>query len=267
MKTKTNILYISHGGGPLPLLGDSGHKEMVQCLRQIADTIEKPEAILVVSAHWEALTPRITAAESPQLLYDYYGFPDEAYEITYSCEGNPTLARDLHTLLRSAGFDPALDAERGFDHGLFIPLSIMYPDADIPCVQLSLISDLDPEGHINLGRALQKLDQNNLLIVGSGFSFHNMSAFFSSDSADCRQKNEVFEEWLVDVCTSQKIDEAARTNQLEGWERAPAARYCHPREEHLLPLHVCYGAADAPAARVWQLDIMGKQASMYLWQG
>ena len=131
-------LFISHGGGPLPLLGDPGHQEMVSCLQEIASNIPRPDAVLVVSAHWEAPVPAITACDRPPLIYDYYGFPPESYDIAYPCAGEPSLAQEVYRLLGEDGIEARLDEARGFDHGVFVPLKIMYPQAAIPCVQLSL---------------------------------------------------------------------------------------------------------------------------------
>ncbi len=265
MKNRSNILFLSHGGGPMPLLGDEGHNEMVSCLKEIACKIERPSAILVVSAHWEEAVPTITAAAQPSLIYDYYGFPEESYSIEYPCPGESRLAGDVYTALAGANIEAKLDETRGFDHGLFVPLKLMYPEADIPCVQLSLVSSLDPKAHIDIGRVLQLLDYDNLLVIGSGFSFHNMKAFYAPETAETRAQNEAFERWLLDTCSDQTIDEAERTERLVRWEKAPSARYCHPREEHLLPLHVCYGLAGTCCTESFELSILNKQTSMYLW--
>lgn len=239
MINKPRVLFLSHGGGPMPLLGDEGHKEMVACLQEITTQIHKPSAIIVVSAHWEENISTITSGATPSLIYDYYGFPEESYAIKYPCSGEPFLASQIHNLLENAGIASSLDEQRGFDHGLFVPLTIMYPDADIPCVQLSLINTLNPAEHINIGRALQELDYDNLLIIGSGFSFHNMRAFFTPETSESKRMNESFENWLLTTCSTSDSDEKQRSQKLIQWENAPGARYCHPREEHLLPLHVC----------------------------
>lgn len=265
MTNSYKALFLSHGGGPMPLLGDAGHREMVSCLKSIAGMVPAPEAIVVVSAHWEASVPTITSGAAPPLIYDYYGFPQESYEFRYPCPGEPALAQKIHQLLNNAGIESALDEERGLDHGVFVPLTIMYPAADIPCVQLSLINSLDPLRHIEVGRALQALSQNNVLIIGSGFSFHNMKAFFRPDTPESREENHAFEEWLLKTCSDAHCSEEERRQRLIGWASAPAARYCHPREEHLLPLHVCYGAAQGPCKKTFELEIMVKKSSMYLW--
>lgn len=259
-------LFLSHGGGPLPLLGDDAHTEMVSCLKEIAKTIARPSTIIVVSAHWEARNATVTSGERPGLIYDYSGFPEESYTIEYPCPGNPPLSSAIVKQLKQAGIDAGSDNARGFDHGLFVPLKIMYPEADIPCVQLSLIKGLDPLAHIKLGRALQDLGDQSLLLIGSGFSFHNMRAFFAPETDDSRSANKSFERWLLDTCSNQEISEDERSQRLTDWEAAPSARYCHPREEHLLPLHVCYGFAASACTKSYELRILHKESSMYLWE-
>lgn len=265
MASFPKALFISHGGGPLPLLDDPGHAGMVSLLRRLAASLPRPDAILVVSAHWEAPVPTITAGSQPPLIYDYYGFPAEAYSIRYPCAGEPALANEVSRRLIAAGLEARLDNTRGFDHGLFVPLKVMYPDASIPCVQLSLTSDLDAAGHIALGEALSGLAARNVLVLGSGFTFHNLRSFFDTGNTQARESNEAFETWLRALCASTAIAEPERRDRLVGWDRAPGARFCHPRAEHLLPLHVCYGAAQGPSAEVYDLDIAGWRSSMYLW--
>ncbi len=141
----------------------------------------------------------------------------------------------------------------------------MYPEADIPCIQLSLMNNLDPNDHINLGKALQNVDFNNLLVIGSGFSFHNLRAFFGAPSDETDYRNLEFEDWLLNTMTNTQIDEKSRTNLLSQWENAPNARYCHPREDHLIPLHVCYGLAQSVCQNSYELNILNKKSSMYLW--
>lgn len=265
MKNACKALFLSHGGGPMPLLGDKGHQEMVSCLENIASIIPKPDALVVVSAHWEERLPTITAGATPSLIYDYYGFPEESYAIRYPCQGEPSLARELQKLLGESRIQSELDEQRGFDHGLFVPLKIMYPEADVPCVQLSLVETLDPFQHIEMGRAIRALSLDNVLLVGSGFSFHNMKAFFQADTPQTRELNHSFEGWLMNTCSNPNCSEEERTRMLVDWVDAPGARYCHPREEHLLPLHVCYGLAETPCADFFELNIMNKKSSMYLW--
>lgn len=261
----SSVVYLSHGGGPLPLLGDKGHRNMINIIREITRTLAKPSAILVISAHWEEGKPTITSGASPALIYDYYGFPKESYEIEYSAPGSPELANKIFNLLEKAGIDAKLDNRRGFDHGLFVPLKLMYPNANIPCVQLSLVDSLQSEEHIQIGKALADLRQENVLVIGSGFSFHNLKEFFAPSTKEARSMNESFEQWLIDTCSNSQLTEAEREHRLKNWDSAPAARFCHPRAEHLLPLHVCYGVAGTAAKRVFEFEIMGKMASAYLW--
>lgn len=262
---KPRILFLSHGGGPMPLLGDEGHQEMVENLKVIATKIQKPSAIIVISAHWEEKIPTITSGANSSLIYDYYGFPEESYNIKYPCPGEPFLAHQVYRLLNNAGIEARLDKQRGFDHGLFIPLKIMYPEADIPCIQLSLVQSLNPAEHIKIGKALSGVKHDKLLVIGSGFSFHNMKAFFTPETIDSKAMNHAFEQWLIDTCSNLDIDEEERTQRLDNWEQAPFARYCHPREEHLLPLHVCYGIAQSVCSEYYELNIINKKSSVYLW--
>jgi len=259
------VLYLPHGGGPLPLLGKKGHGAMIRFLRAIPTELGTPDAILLISAHWEAGLPTITAAAKPALVYDYYGFPAEAYRIEYPALGEPQLAARIHQLLNNHDIKAQLDEERGFDHGLFVPLKLMYPEAMIPCVQLSLIQGLDPGEHVRLGKALSSLRADNILTIGSGFSFHNMRAFSFSDNYLPDKKNDSFDQWLQDVCTDPDIEANERKRCLIDWEQAEHARYCHPREEHLLPLHVCYGMAGTAAKVVFNDFILGKRATALLW--
>lgn len=266
MSKETDALFISHGGGPMPLLGDPGHRDMVDRLTELAATLRKPSAILLISAHWEASVPTITSGANPSLIYDYYGFPSEAYKIEYPCPGEPLLAQQVYQALDQAGIPARLDDQRGFDHGLFVPLKLMYPAADIPCIQLSLVNSLDASAHLAIGKALQALDYDNLLVIGSGFSFHNMRAFFAEQTPDIQARNQAFEDWLAQTCGDTSLAEPERAERLAHWEQAPHARFCHPREEHLLPLHVCYGLANKPSDTHISARILGKLSGMFYWR-
>ncbi len=203
-----------------------------------------PRAVLVVSAHWEAEHPTVMASASPPLLFDYQGFPEETYRLSWPAPGAPELARRIAALLWAHGFAPAEDGARGFDHGTFIPLMLSWPDAGVPTLQLSLLADLDPARHLALGRALAPLRDEGVLIIGSGMSFHNMRLF---GRADARQVSETFDAWLTKSATATPVE---RDNALEQWATAPAGRQAHPREEHLLPLLVVAGAAGADAGKL-----------------
>lgn len=257
-------LYIAHGGGPLPLLDDPGHATLTAFLRQCPSLFPRPEAIAVVSAHWEAPTCTVQSGASPGLLFDYYGFPEQSYRFEYPAPGHPELAARAAGLLRQAGIDAVADAARGFDHGVFVPLMLMYPDAGIPCFQVSLLDSMDPAGHIALGRALAPLREAGVMLLGSGSSFHNMHAFRDGDTG--KERCRAFDDWLFDTCCEH--DPAATAARLCDWEDAPHARYAHPHEEHLLPLHVCFGSAMAEgrrARRVFDGDMMGYKMSAFLW--
>ena len=260
---RAQIVYFSHGGGPLPILGDPGHKAMVGFMQSLPSKLRRPDAILVISAHWEESVPTLLGADRPELFYDYYGFPDEAYRVTYPAPGSPELARKVSTLLNKRGIPSRIDLRRGYDHGLFIPLMLMYPEADIPSLQISLVQRLDPVVHIALGKALGELLNDNILIIGSGFSFHNLREFqLGRNSMIPDSQNDAFQEWLIETCTGPRSECEQR---LTNWERAPFARYCHPREEHLLPLQVCVGMAETPARLIFDDYIAGKRAVAFLW--
>jgi len=262
---KAQIIYFPHGGGPLPILGDPGHQTMIDFMTRLPQRLERPEAILVVSAHWEESAATLLSAPQPPMFYDYYGFPPQAYEITYPAPGHPALAERVAALLEKNGLPSRLDAQRGFDHGVFIPLKLMYPAADIPVIQLSLLRGLNAAAHIALGQALRELLSENILVVGSGFSFHNQRAFFGRELGAPDPANDAFQNWLIETCTAD-LTQAERERRLIEWEKAPSARYCHPREEHLLPLHVCQALADAPAEVIFDAPILGKRGVGFLWK-
>jgi aromatic ring-opening dioxygenase catalytic subunit (LigB family) len=261
---KAQIVYFSHGGGPLPILGDPSHQAMIDFMTRLPAQLEKPDAILVISAHWEESAATLMGARNPVMFYDYYGFPPEAYQIVYPAPGSPALAERIIGLLEEHQITARIDSQRGFDHGLFIPLKLMYPLADIPTLQLSLLRGLNSAAHIALGRALRGLMGENILVIGSGFSFHNMRAFSWQGAAAPDPANDAFQGWLIEVCTSP-LAPSEREQRLTEWEKAPSARYCHPREEHLLPLHVCQGMAGAPAKLVFDDAILGKRGVAFLW--
>jgi len=266
MTEQATVLYIPHGGGPLPLMGDPAHANLHRFLCDHPASIARPDAIIVFSAHWEEDEVSITAAANPPLLFDYSGFPPEAYQYSYPAPGHPELAGRVQQLLLEAAIPARLDRQRGFDHGLFVPLLLMYPAADIPCIQVSLSASLDAGLHVAIGKALAALKRENLLLLGSGFSFHNMPALMSKRDDASDPQNQAFEEWLAQTCTDQALPEVERERRLIDWQAAPHARYCHPREEHLLPLQVCYGIGQAAARNVFQQPVVGFSASAYQWR-
>jgi aromatic ring-opening dioxygenase catalytic subunit (LigB family) len=218
---------------------------------------QPPKALVVISAHWEEAVPTVMSAARPPMLYDYYGFPPASYEITWPAPGEPALAAKVRGLLEHAGFATGEDAQRGFDHGTFVPLKLAYPDASMPTVQLSLKRGLDPAEHLAMGRALRPLRDEGVFIVGSGMTFHNLRAFGPASAPVAEE----FDAWLRTSVT-QAPDERAR--RLTAWAKAPAARKAHPREEHLLPLMVVAGAAGEDVATIpYQGSILGLRLSAY----
>ncbi|HAJ88461.1 MAG TPA: dioxygenase, partial [Pseudomonas sp.] len=220
----------------------------------------RPTAIVLVSGHWLQPTFSVTTAARPTLIYDYHGFPPHTYELRYPAPGDPALASRIAGLLDGAALGGREDAQRGFDHGMFIPLKLMFPDADIPVVQLSLRSDLDPRAHIEAGRALQALRGEGVLIVGSGMSFHNMRGYGDPRFAPISDE---FDHWLT---AAVELPPGERDWALQRWEDAPAARLCHPprAEEHLIPLLVAAGAAgDSNGRKVFSDRVMHTTLSAY----
>jgi aromatic ring-opening dioxygenase catalytic subunit (LigB family) len=212
----------------------------------------RPRALLVVSAHWEADRPTVTANPKPSLIYDYTGFPAHTYELRYDVPGSVEVARQVRELLTAAGIASAADEHRGLDHGVFVPFREMYPAADIPLVQLSLEAGYDPQRHLAIGAALRPLRDDGVLIVGSGMSFHNMRTLFNGDAADAER----FDGWLVAALTG---DPAQRDPQLVRWAQAPSARAAHPEEDHLAPLFVAAGVARGePGSAVYRDRFLNK---------
>jgi aromatic ring-opening dioxygenase catalytic subunit (LigB family) len=258
-------LFIPHGGGPCFFMEwTMGPKDtwdrMAAYLRGIGGAVgARPKAVLVISAHWEEDRPTVTTGAAPALIYDYYGFPEHTYTLQYPAPGSPELAGRVRALLAAAGIESGADAARGFDHGVFIPFLLIYPEADVPIVQLSLRGDLDPAAHLAIGRALAPLRDEDVLIVGSGLSYHNLRAFLSMDArADGAAAR--FDAWLAEAVEEE--DAAVRAETLAAWRAAPAALECHPRSEHLMPLFVAAGAAGADRGRRTYSDrVLGKAVS------
>jgi len=257
------VVYVPHGGGPWPFVktpfGSVDElSELTRFLRGVAELPKTPpRALLVISAHWEEARPTVTNGERPPLLFDYYGFPPESYQLTWPAPGEPALAGRVRELLHAAGIESASDGQRGFDHGAFVPLKLAYPGAHLPTVQLSLKSGLDPREHLAIGRALAPLRDEGVFIIGSGMSYHNMRAM----GPQGRPAASTFDAWLQDAATRPASERDAR---LAEWQGAPAARAAHPREEHLLPLMVVAGAAQADQGRVaYQGSLLGLAISGY----
>lgn len=248
---KLPVYFISHGGGPWPWMKEQEflYRELSRSLAAMPGELgAKPKAILCVSAHWETPEFTVQTSAAPPMLYDYYGFPEHTYHIEYNAPGSPQLASRVAGLLGGAGFRVDEDAERGFDHGTFVPLAAAWPNADIPVVQLSIKQNYDPESHLAAGRALAPLRDEGIFILASGLSYHNLRMFGPQASAPSRE----FDAWLGQaVCR----DIGSRTDKLRNWVNAPSARVAHPREDHLVPLFVAVGAAEDDAAtRVYHED-------------
>jgi aromatic ring-opening dioxygenase catalytic subunit (LigB family) len=219
-----------------------------------------PRAALVVTAHWEAPVPTVSSASHPPMVYDYSGFPPETYRVSWPAPGEPALAARVRGLLAGAGLASADDPARGFDHGTFVPMAVAWPRADLPTVQLSLVRGLDPDLHLRIGRAIAPLRDEGALIVCSGMSYHDMRGFFTSSGAAA---SEVFDAWLRETVA---LPGPQRDARLRSWSTAPAARACHPREEHLLPLMVASGAAgDAPGSTPYSERLLGVRVSAARW--
>lgn len=255
--TRTNrdrmpVVYLPHGGGPWPFVNlgmfDRTEEDALAAYLRSVEHVPhvRPRAILAISAHWEEPVPTVMNGEHPPLLFDYYGFPPESYQLTWPAPGDPRLAARVQQLLGAAGFATAANAERGFDHGTFVPLKLTYPAAEIPTVQLSLKTGLDAAEHLAMGRALEPLRDEGVFIIGSGMSFHNMRALMSASPAAARPAAQAFDTWLGESVRAEPEERARRLTQ---WASAPAARQAHPREEHLLPLMVIAGAAGSDRGR------------------
>ncbi|HJT39139.1 MAG TPA: class III extradiol ring-cleavage dioxygenase [Sphingobium sp.] len=265
---KQPSLFIPHGGGPCffmdPADPDRPHSDPMWHSMQayLADLIatlpERPRAVLIVSGHWETPAFTVHAGEAPPLLFDYYNFPPHTYRLRWDAPGAPALAGRAADLLQQAGLPVAEETERGWDHGVFIPMKVAIPQVDIPVVQLSLHQSLDPALHIAAGRALAPLRDEGVLIIGSGMSFHNLRIRGPQATAPSL----LWDEALADAATDP--DPTRRAQRVSDWEQLPEARFAHPREEHLLPLMVALGAGGEDSA---QLDhrstVLGWTVSAY----
>lgn len=246
------VYFLSHGGGPWPWITQM--KEMyATTAREFAALPQrlpaKPTAILVVSGHWEADAFTVSTAVQPPMEYDYHGFPEHTYHIRYPAPGAPALAARVRELLSGAAIATREDAQRGYDHGVFVPLHLMYPQAGVPVVMLSMKSDYDPAEHLRVGRALAPLRDEGVLIVGSGLTYHNMRGFGRDASTPVAA---AFEAWLNGAISQP--DPRLRDAMLLDWESGPGARQAHPREDHLIPLMVVAGAAGEDTGRALFVD-------------
>jgi 4,5-DOPA dioxygenase extradiol len=218
---KMPVLFVSHGAPALPLEpGDTG-----ALWRKLGKEMPNPSAILMISAHWESPIPTVSCALHPETIQDFSGFPAELYKLQYPAPGAPEMAQSVMLLLHQAGIPAQMDHTRGLDHGAWVPLSLMYPQANIPVAQLSLQPAKDPAWHIALGKALRPLREQGVLIIGSGSITHNLRA--------------VFIDWMVDKIEAGDMDALSDYRVC-----APHAAQNHPTDEHLLPLFVALGAME-----------------------
>lgn len=254
--------FIPHGGGPCFFM-DWDPPQTWDAMRGFLETLvsgqaEKPKAVLVATAHWETPVVTVSSKLAPDLYYDYNNFPPHTYQLDWPAKGDPALAARVAALVQTAGLEVALDDQRDYDHGVFVPMKVAMPAPDIPVVAMSIRQDLDPAHHLAVGRALRPLRDEGVLIIGSGLSYHNLGVMLGrGDAAPSWQ----FDRWLTDAITG---DPAQRAAALADWQAAPGARASHPREEHLAPVWVAAGAGgDDPASRVYHEDLMGAAVSAF----
>lgn len=256
----SKTVYLPHGGGPLPLIDEKSYKNMNNYIRSIGEGY-RPEAIIVFSAHLETNEVEVIYDNKSKLTYDYYGFPKETYEYKYNPPKNISLGKKIIALLNGKNIK-AISSSRGFDHGVFIPLMLMYPKADIPVIQISLKKGLEEGFHISLGESLSSLKNENILFLGSGFSFHNLRELMSGNEKD--DKNDQFQDWLINVLTSE-TNEEVRKESLKNWKSAPNSMYAHPRSEHLIPLHICYGINGEKGKIDFNQEVLNKRTIAVSW--
>lgn len=261
-------IFLPHGGGPCFFMdwtwGPADTWNATQgFLEGLAGTLPAaPKAMVVVSGHWEEPAFTASAAPAPTLIFDYSGFPEHTYRLTWPAPGEPELATQVSGLLKRAGLPTAINTNRGFDHGVFVPLKVVFPDAQIPVVTLSLVSSLDPAVHLAAGRALAPLRDEGVLVVGSGMSFHNLRAYFQPETL---ARSREFDAWLARAVGAPAPE---RAEQFKDWRNAPFAAFAHPREEHLAPLFIAAGAGgDAPGRRIFGDEPMGAAISAYRFDG
>jgi aromatic ring-opening dioxygenase catalytic subunit (LigB family) len=202
---------------------------------------ERPRAVLVVTGHWESPDFAVSTGAKPGMVYDYSGFPEFTYRLKYEAPGSPEIAARVLELLKAGGLASHGDETRGFDHGTFSMLKPIYPDADVPVVQLSINASYDPEVHLKAGRLLAPLRDEGVLLLGSGSSYHNLGLWNTRGAAPSK----MFDDWLQQTLVHTPA--AERSARLKQWTTAPAARLAQPREDHLVPLMVAVGAAESEA--------------------
>lgn len=235
-------LFVSHGAPTLLLETQS---PTYAFFTRLAAQLPRPKAVLAVSAHWTTAQPTVSAAVAPQTIHDFYGFPEELYRLRYDPPGAPDVAARVAALLTTGGMPAAIHPTRGLDHGAWAPMRLIWPDADIPVLQLSVQPQEDAARHLALGRLLRPLSDEGVLLLASGSATHNLGALDwggGVPGAAPPAWSAAFADWL-----SGRI-EAGDAAALVDWRKAgPAARTAHPTDEHFLPLLVALGAAGAGA--------------------
>ena len=244
--TSLPSLYISHGS-PMTALQPG---LVGQRLAELVKTLPRPRAIVLASAHWLARRPLVGGAAQPQTIHDFGGFPPALYEIQYPAPGEPALAQQVFERLQAAGLQPHLDPIRGLDHGVWVPLRLLYPDADIPVVPVSIQPELGPAHHLALGKALAPLREQDVLVIGSGSITHNLHDW-RSGYADGKEAPYVrpFIEWIEQRLAANDVSAL-----LDYRRQAPYAERAHPTDEHLLPLYFALGAAGGSRLGAQRID-------------
>ncbi|KAH6705365.1 Extradiol ring-cleavage dioxygenase, class III enzyme, subunit B [Leptodontidium sp. MPI-SDFR-AT-0119] len=274
MPTRAPVIAVCHGGGPMPVLNDPGHASLIKSMTtrvpQLLNlgTPQAPRAIILVTAHWSEAQPTISNAPSHSLYYDYGGFPAESYKLKYPAPGSPGVADEVFGVLKGAGFEPKMDGVRGWDHGVFIPMLLINPTANIPIIQLSVLRSASPAQHFALGKALSPLRDSGVAIIGSGMpTMHNLRAMFSGQANEggFRKRNQEWSERLSKTVKIGDVEERGRA--LEGYREWVGSKEAHPvgGEEHFLPLVVCAGAGGEGEAGAFGDDLMGLKQFSYYW--
>lgn len=236
-------LFISHGA-PSLALDDAPVRDF---LRSLSGAIAKPRAVLMISAHFVSPSPVLTASPAPETIYDFRGFSDELYEMTYPAPGAPTLAEEISATLQDAGFNARTHPTRGLDHGAWVPLQLLYPETDIPVIQLSISMSESPEWHYRLGQALAPLREQGVLIIGSGGTTHNLNVFFNGNF----RLNSAAPEWVSPFADwiSERVEAGDHDSLINAMQMAPFATENHPSMDHILPLFVALGAGGIGAGQ------------------
>lgn len=229
------VLFVSHGAPDIALQTQA---PTLVCWQQLGEYLERPKAILVVSAHWETSTPTLSTAKQPNTIYDFGGFPAPLYRLKYPAAGAPELAKPIQAAFAQAHLPLTIDTQRGLDHGAWIPLLSLFPQADIPVAQLSIQTQAGPEWHIQLGQALQSLRAAGVLILASGAVTHNFG--WLSRSTEPLPAALEFSDWLAETLQTRAQEELIAYRK-----KAPHGAAAHPTEDHILPLFAAFGASTA----------------------